>query len=521
MPSKQFSPLLPDGVPERDSRVLRCYAEHLEGLGLSAGMTSDLFSTASHIAVWLALNGSGLNKLDVHLLDRFMGHECHCPGRHRNGRKPGQHCWRFALRFLRYLLETGRADVPPEMEAGGHLAMQFRDSLEERGYARSLIIRSGALCRHFIVWLYLSDIPLAEADERVQRRFLAHDCTCAHPGFLDKRPSRFAGSDSSGSILRLFAAFLVDRSVIPAPKVPQSHVEHGEHLDAFLHWLRQHRGLRDTSIEHYKWRVRTLLPALGDDPGAYDAARVRNTILGRLETASRGQVGGEASTLRMYLRFLGSNSLCRPELVHAVPTIPRLRGESLPRHVGQDDIERMIATCDVTTPMGMRDRAALLLLARLALRASDVAGLNLDDIDWDRAVIRVSGKSRREAELPLPQDVGDALRDYILEARPRSDEMKVFLRCRAPYCPVSRQCIGGSIVRRAIKRAGIRGVGPTASHLFRRSAATNLLRDGAPLEAIGTLLRHSSPDATAIYARVDVRMLRELVQPWPYEGDVR
>ena len=309
MPSKQFGPPLPDVVPERDSRVVRCYAEHLEGLGLSGGMTSDLFSTASHIAVWLALNGAGLDKLDVHLLDRFMGHECHCPGRHRNGRKPGQHCRRFALRFLRYLLETGRADVPPEIEAGGHLAMQFRDSLEEREYASSVIQRSGTLCRHVIVWLYLSDIPLAETNERVWRRFLAHDCACVHPGFLE-RPTGFAGSDRTGSTLRLFTAFLVDRNVIPAPVVPQRHVEHGEHLDAFLHWLRQHRGLRDTSIKRYEQHIRALLPALGDDPGTYDAARVRNTILGRLETASRGQVGNEASAFRMYLRFLGSNGLC-------------------------------------------------------------------------------------------------------------------------------------------------------------------------------------------------------------------
>ena len=193
----------------------------------------------------------------------------------------------------------------------------------------------------------------------------------------------------------------------------------------------------------------------------------------------------------------------------------------MPRHVGQDDIERMIATCDVTTPIGVRDRAALLLLARLALRAGDVSGLHLDDIDWDRAVIRVSGKSRREAELPLPQDVGDALRDYILEARPRGEERKVFLRSRAPYRPLTSNSISNSVVSRAIERAGIRGVGPASSHLFRCSAATNLLRDGAPLETIATLLRHSSLDVTAIYARVDVRMLRELVQPWPFEGDVR
>ncbi len=520
MPSKQVGPPLPDVVPQRDSGAVRCYAEHLAGLGLSAGKTRKLTSTARHVAIWLAGDRVGLDKFDIRLVDLFMRHECHCPGWPRSGRRPGQQCRRFAIRFLRYLLETGRAEVPPEIKAGGHLAMRYRDFLEERGYARSVIGLSGNLCRHFIVWLYLSDIPPAATDKRVRRRFLAHDCACVHPGFLG-RPTGFTGSDNSESMLRLFTAFLVDRAVIPAPKAPQSHAKHGEHLDAFLNWLRQHRGLRATTIEQYERHIHTLLPALGDDPGAYDAARVRNTILNRLETASRRQVGGEASAFRMYLRFLGSNGLCRPELVHAVPTIPRLRGESLPRHVGQDDIERMIATCDVTTPMGMRDRAALLLLARLALRAGDVAGLNLDDIDWDRAVIRVSGKSRREAELPLPQDVGNALRDYILEARPRSDEKKVFLRCMAPYRALSQKSIGASIVSRAVERAGIRGVGPASSHLFRCSAATNLLRDGAPLEAIGALLRHSSPDTTAIYARVDVRMLRELVQPWPFEGDVR
>ena len=521
MPSKKHNPPLSDGVPEQASRVVRCYAEHLKGSGLAAGKIRILINTAKHITVWLAVNGQGLDTFDVRLLDRFMRHECHCPGRHRPGRSPGPRCRSFAIRFLRYLLETGLAEVPPEIETGEHLVTQFRAFLEERGYASSTINRFEPLCRHFIVWLVLSDIPLAAANERIRNRFLAHDCTCVHPGFLDHRPCGFAGSDISGTMLRLFSTFLEERDVIPAPKVPQLHAQRGEHLGAFLHWLRQHRGLRDKSIEQYGKRIRTLLPDLGDDPRAVDAAQVRNAILNRLETASRGQVAGEASAFRMYLRFLGSNGLCRPELVHAVPTIPRLRGESLPRHVGQNDIERMIATCDLKTPMGVRDRAVLLLLARLALRVGDIAGLHLDDIDWDRAVIRVSGKSRREAELPLPQDVGDALRDYILKVRPRSDERKVFLRSRAPLRPLLSGSISNSIVSRAIERAGIQGVGPASSHLFRRSAATNLLRDGAPLEAIGTLLRHTSLDVTAIYARVDVRMLRELVQPWPFEGAAR
>ena len=521
MPSKRFDAALPDVIPDRDSRVVRRYAEHLESLCLSDWMIHLLTSTAKHVAVWLATSGLGLDTFDIRLVDRFMRHECRCPIRRRTGRKPGPQRRRLAVRFLRYLIETGQAGMPPEIEAGGRLVAQFLDSLEERGYAGSTVQNIGNLCRHFIVWLHLSDIPLAAADERIQRRFLAHDCACVHPGFLDNRPVGFAGSDSSKAMLRRFAAFLADRNVMPAPKVRQRRVERSEHLDAFLHWLRRHRGLRDTTIERYERHFRTLLPVLGDDPGAYDAARVRSTILDRLEAASRGEVGREASALRMYLRFLGSSGLCRPELVHAVPTIPRLRGESLPRHVGQEDIERMIATCDVTTPLGVRDRAALLLLARLALRAGDVSGLHLGDIDWDRAVIRVSGKSRREAELPLPQDVGDALRDYILKARPRCDERKLFLRIRAPHLPLTRSGISGSVVGRAIQRAGIRGVGPASSHLFRHSAATNLLRDGAPLEAIGTLLRHRSPDTTAIYARVDVRMLRELAQPWPFEGEAR
>ena len=318
MPSKRHNALLADGVPERDSRVVRSYAEHLESLGVSVGTADALTGTARHVAAWLALNGQDLDAFDIRLLDSFMRHECRCPGRHRAGRRPGPRCRSFAVRFLRHLLEIGHAEAPPEIEAGGRLVAQFLDSLEERGYAGSTISRFETLCRHFIVWLALSDIPLAATDERVRNRFLAHDCTCVHPGFLDNRPQRFAGKNCSRSMLRLFAAFLADRDVIQAPKEPQPNAKHGEHLGAFLHWLRRHRGLRDTTIKQYEERIRALLPALGDDPGTHDAARVRSTILDRLETASRGQVGGEASALRMYLRFLGSNGLCRPELVHAV-----------------------------------------------------------------------------------------------------------------------------------------------------------------------------------------------------------
>ena len=124
-------------------------------------------------------------------------------------------------------------------------------------------------------------------------------------------------------------------------------------------------------------------------------------------------------SLRMYLRFLTSTGSCVPGLAGAIPTVPEWSLSALPRYIPVEDIERAIASCDTTTHKGLRDRAILLLLARLALRAGDVLNLRLSDIDWDNARLRVCGKARREAALPLPQDAGDALLNYITGARPR------------------------------------------------------------------------------------------------------
>ena len=175
MPSHQYGPPLPVVVPERDSHVARCFAEHVESLGLSAVGKRELIGAARHVAIWLAVNGLGLDRFDIRLLDHFMRHECRCPGRNLAGTRLGTRYRRLAARFLRYQLETGWAEMPSEIEAGGHLAAQFLESLEERRYARSTIQKTEKLYRHFIVWLHLSGTPLATADERVRRRFLTHD----------------------------------------------------------------------------------------------------------------------------------------------------------------------------------------------------------------------------------------------------------------------------------------------------------------------------------------------------------
>jgi site-specific recombinase XerD len=159
--------------------------------------------------------------------------------------------------------------------------------------------------------------------------------------------------------------------------------------------------------------VMRLLPALGSDPGQYDAHLIRQVILAETKRASIAYVKTMGMALRGYLRFLAASGLCRPGLDQAVPTIPQWRLSALPRYISSADVERLIARCDLTTSAGVRDRAVLHLLARLGLRAGDIVALRLDDIDWRQATLSVRGKSRRETRLPLPQPAGDAVLDYL------------------------------------------------------------------------------------------------------------
>ncbi len=246
-----------------------------------------------------------------------------------------------------------------------------------------------------------------------------------------------------------------------------------------------------------------VLPGLGVDPDAYDAARIRKVLWEQIEHRSRTYAQSLTTSMCVYLRFLVSKGCIPAALVEAVPTVPQWRLSSLPRYISTDDIERTIETCDAR-PVGLRDRAILLLLARLALRAGDIVALRMNDIDWERAEIRVSGKSRRQAILPLPQEVGDALVAY-LKRRPKVDEENVFLRSVAPYRPFSDSSAISIMVRRALDRAGVKTFAGRGAHVFRHSQATHLLR-------------HKSMDTTMIYAKTDTVMLQEVAQPWIGEG---
>src|ERR1700730_1145188 len=135
----------------------------------------------------------------------------------------------------------------------------------------------------------------------------------------------------------------------------------------------------------------------------------------------------------MFLRFLIAEGYCRSSLLGAIPVVPHWRLSSLPRYLPSEDVERLIASCDRSSSMGKRDRAVLLLLARLGLRAGDIVQMRLGDIDWKNAWVHVSGKGRCQTRLPLTQEVGQAIATYVQVGRPPARTDALFLRSRAPF----------------------------------------------------------------------------------------
>ena len=254
--------------------------------------------------------------------------------------------------------------------------------------------------------------------------------------------------------------------------------------------------------------------ALGDDPGRWNAKGVRDYFLDRTSKCGAGTAEKLTTGLRAFLRYLSARGLCQADLDQAVPTFASWRLARLPRYLTAEQVDSLIAACDGSSPARRRDRAIILLLARLGLRAGDVAGLRIADIEWETGTLRVSGKGRYQVRLPLPQDVGDAILDYLACRTPTRDCDHIFIRNIAPYRPFKRGDGVSSAVRCAMKRAGV--VSPAkGAHVLRHTAATQMLRHGVPLDQIGLVLRHRGIDTTAYYAKADVNLLKEIAQPWP------
>ena len=233
-------------------------------------------------------------------------------------------------------------------------------------------------------------------------------------------------------------------------------------------------------------------------------------LLRECERLSVDSAKGKVGELRSVLRFLFVRGLIPLALGDAVPAVASWRDARIPRAVPPGDVERLIASWDRSTLDGARDAAIVLLLARLGLRSIEVARLELSDLDWRAGELLVRGKGGREDRLPLPDDVGTALAEYLM-VRGRREFRHVFLTLRAPTRPI-RPDLVGDVVRRACERAGVAQFTP---HRLRHALASEMLAQGASLQEISQVLRHRHLSTTAIYAKVDLERLRQVALPWP------
>lgn len=356
---------------------------------------------------------------------------------------------------------------------------------------------------HFLVWLPLAQAELETADEDTVVAFDQHRATCGCRG-----TSRDRGRNVV-SCVRVFVRRMRERGVVRA--IAAAAPPHAL-VDGFCRWLRADRGVVETTVTSYRQYVGDLVDHLGDEPSAYTARGLRRFVTQRYGHYGRHSIRMVLAAVRMFLRHLATEGRCRSGLEHALLSPANWSQQSLPRGLSSEQVQQVLSACP-TTATGVRDRAILLLLIRLGLRAGDVAGLRLSDLCFDTATIRVSGKGRRESRLPLPQDVGDALLDY-LRVRPRVESQRIFARVRAPFGPLRSGHAVSHVARTALKRAGVQGTS-TGAHVFRHTAACQMLRQGVDLESIAGVLRHRSIETTGIYAKVDRQLLEQVAQTWP------
>lgn len=380
------------------------------------------------------------------------------------------------------------------------VADSFAGQLAALGYVSSGLAGQLALFAHLDRWLGAAGLGIANLTPEVLDQFLQ---ARAADGYATKLTRHG---------LRPLLAHLEHLGLLPRPISPSSDVD--RIVSQFRRHLAEERGLNDATARNYLRVARQFLTTCPEPVDASLAALGVSEVTGFILTRN-GQLGvcgmqTVVGGMRALLRFLLAAGLTERALASAVPTVARRR-QDLPRALTKEHVEQLLRGCDRTTAVGIRDFAIVTMLARLGLRANEVAALQLDDVDWAAGAVRIRGKGPRVDILPLPADVGEALVAYLRHARPDCADRRVFIRSCAPRRGLSRQAVGG-LVRAASVRAGLPAHGP---HRLRHTVATELQHRGAPLAEIAQLLRHQGVQTTAIYAKVDLAALSSLAQPWP------
>jgi len=352
-------------------------------------------------------------------------------------------------------------------------------------------------------WLVAEGLAVADFDESAVVPFRA---ARAGAGFTQKL---------YGPCFTLMFEVLREYGVLEQP--PTAVVSPLEALLAdYRQWLVHDKDLAAMTVLRYEKLARRFLqidqPAGGLlETTTLSGGEISTFVLAESGRVSLGSARGRVAEMRSLLRYLYLTDRTRWNLAGCVPSVAGWRDAHLPVALSARQVQAMVDSCDRSTSTGRRDRAIMLLLARLGLRSIEVARLRLDDIDWRAGELTVRGKARRRDLMPLPVDAGEALADYLREGRPASPHRELFITERAPRKPIPADLVG-DVVRRAARRAKC----PDAkAHLLRHALATEMLAKDIPLRDIGQVLRHRDLATTAIYAKIDIDSLRGIAQDWP------
>lgn len=404
-----------------------------------------------------------------------------------------------------------RASSVAELRSGpfGQVVEEFAVYLHERGYAfevaRAYLHKADRATR----WLAVKGLAPKDLDEKRCQAFLR-----TRDGRLRPRYSHVG--------VRCFLQMLRGKGIAPTPPAkPLTRVE--KLIAEYDVYLRDVAGLAPASRVSRTRFAREFLQSVFGNRAIHTerlSPRHVHEFVARFGRAGCfASVPVAASSLRRFIRWLQIQDRCSSDLIHTVPSFRSHRHKSLPRVLTDRQVDVLLQTFDRTTPVGLRDYAMVLCQLDLGMRCCEVAALELEDIDWRNATIRVvAGKSRRGRLLPLSKGVGQAIAEYLRGGRPSTACRSVFVRHTMPV-GTAATC---KVVRGAVRRAFAKVEGCekwTGTHPLRHTAATRMYRSGASLKQVADVLGHHCLDTTAIYTKLNLEQLSEVALPWPKGGD--
>jgi site-specific recombinase XerD len=407
----------------------------------------------------------------------------------------------------RSILDFRRGPLGPHFDG-------FSDYLKERGYTVAYGKRLLGTCCQFNAFLIEQGISrCSKLSEAMTEPFLE-----AFLAFAPTTHARFLPRLKALAALKHLFTYLSIAKVSMLPKPERVRKPYHWLLDRYLQHRRSEGNVTEMTVRRYERLLTAFLEALGKDA---QRKRFKRLQPEKLEAFLKQHLQNSTenprylvSALRQFFRYCAVQRLLPIDFSGLIPPVRRYRHASLPKGMADSDLERVLTSIPQDTPVGARDYAILVLLMAYGIRGVSTAQLLLDDIDWQHSRIRIRAqKGGKEVLLPLIGAVGEAIVRYLPHRYSQSPYREVFLSAQAPFRPLRSGAIS-MIVHRYFEKCGLKLPG-SGTRTFRHSWAIRALANDSAIKAIADVLGHRYLDTTFIYAKADLKTLRQVALPWP------